>query len=180
MSNVSNSIVSISTANSYATISGTQISNAANSVYVDPSLYNTCASTYASSGFSSIDHSNVFIDDSLKEKLVKSIIEDLDSELSSDVDIVVNYIRKRLSQIMDDPDNTIFKTENEIRDAFNNRISKLKEENDELRAIINDLRNIVNGLQYQINNLKLSGTNCGNQTSTSPINPYPNSIGVMF
>ena len=174
MSNVLNSIVA---ANGNATISGTQISIGANSAYVDPNLY----TTYATTGFSSIDHSDVFINnDSLKEKLVKSIIEDLDSELSSDVDIVVNYIRKRLSQIMDDPDNTIFKTENEIRDAFNNRISELKKENDELRAIINDLRNIVNGLQYQIDNLKLSGTNCGNQTSTSPINPYPNSIGIVF
>lgn len=177
MSNVLNSIVATAaTANSNATIYSTQISNAANSAYVDPNLY----TTYATTGFSSINYDNAFIDDSLKEKLVKSIIEDLDSELSSDIDIVVNYIRKRLSQIMDDPDNTIFKTGNEIRDAFNNRISELKEENDELRAIINDLKNIVNGLQYQINNLKLSGTNCGNQTSTSPINPYPNSIGVMF
>lgn len=175
MSNVLNPIVAA--ANGNATICGTQISNAANSVYVDPSLYNTY--TYTGS-FSSIDHSDVFIDDSLKEKLVKSIIEDLDSELSSDIDIVVNYIRKRLSQIMDDPDNTIFKTDNEIRDVLNNRISELKEENDELRAIIDDLKNIVNGLQYQINNLKLSGTNYGNQTSTSPINPYPNSIGVIF
>lgn len=174
MSNVLNPIAA---ANGNATICGTQISNAANSVYVDPNIYYT---TYASSGFSSIDHSDVFIDDGLKEKLVKSIIEDLDSELSSDIDIVVNYIRKRLSQIMDDPDNTIFKTDNEIRDVLNNRISELKEENDELRAIIDDLKNIVNGLQYQIDNLKLSGTNCGNQTSTSPINPYPNSIGIMF
>lgn len=107
MSNVLNPIVAA--ANGNATICGTQISNAANGVYVDPNFYTTYAPTYASSGFSSIDPSNVFIDDSLKEELVKSIIEDLDSELNSDIDIVVNYIRKRLSQIMDDPDNTIFK-----------------------------------------------------------------------
>lgn len=150
-------------------------------MYVDSTNYTTY--TYATSGFSSIDTNNVFIDDSLKEKLVKRIIEDLDSELSSDVDIVVNYIRKRLSQIMDDPDNTVFKTENENKAFMNvlyNKIDELKKENDELRAIIDYLTNIVNDLQYQINNLKLSGTDYGNQTSTSPINPYPNSIGVMF
>ena len=122
----------------------------------------------SNSSFSPISVNNEFL-----EQEVKQILEDC---LDDDLNIVLNFLRKKLETVMDNP-NLIFGNsdiQNKIMDIINDIVNQLERRIDTLENNIQTLNNKLSYLETLIYN---SNSHRSINTTTTTL---PNSMGIQF